>query len=117
MDLESEFTKLIIDLGWENKLLEHLLYCETCKANIHTLVVQDEGFQLDRWSNLFLKDLPERYKPFNNAVSVYYRDCPRFEDYPSDMERFIEDRIRWRIEVNKMILTDAELELEELRKQ
>ncbi len=67
-------------------------------------------------SNIFLRDLPERYEPFSNAVSIYYRDCPRFEDYLSDAGSFIEDRIHWRIEVNKTILADAELELEDLRK-
>lgn len=42
LDLENEFIKLIIDLQLENKLLEHLLHCKTCKANIQKLVEQNE---------------------------------------------------------------------------
>lgn len=117
MDLERDLNELIIDLRWENKLLRHILHCETCKGRIRKMIERNEEPRPERWSNIFLKDLPERYRPFNNTASAYYRDCPRYEDYPSDTGRFIEDRIRWRIEVNKKILTEAELELEGLRKQ
>jgi hypothetical protein len=114
--LKTQFREFIIELGSEIELLEHLLQCEICKTGIQRLVEKDECVSNERWSNLFLKDLPDRYEPFNDAVSVYYGDCPRFEDYRINIESFIEDRIKWRIHVIEKILKDAEVELEEISK-
>lgn len=116
MIIEGEFSKLINDLKSENMLLKHILRCEICKSSIRKLVEKGGGPRADRWSNLFLRDLPDRYKPFNNDVSSSYSCCPRIEEYHEDLERFIEDRVKWRMEVNERILLDAELELEDLRR-
>ena len=116
MIIDGEFTTLINDLKWENNLLKHILRCERCKSSIRKLVEKRGGPRTDRWSNLFLRDLPDRYKPFNNDVSFSYSCCPRIEEYHKDLERFIEDRVKWRMEVNERILLDAELELEDLRR-
>ena len=112
-ELKGEYASFILDLESEATLLEHVLGCKRCRDRIRRLI-EGGGGQDDRWGGLFSGELPSLLGEEGVTLPGRTGDCPRLRDY-SEVDDFIEDRIRWRARRLLEMRSDAEDELKALK--
>jgi hypothetical protein len=112
-ELKGEYASFILDLESEANLLEHVLGCKRCRDSIRRLIEGGRGQDV-WWGSLFNGELQSLLGEEGVTFTGRTGECPRLRDY-SDVDDFIEDRIRWRAKRLLEIRSYAEEELKALK--